>query len=312
MSTPNLQTKFRGALLGVAVGDALGAPFEGARTAPPERLERLQQEPGNLRYTDDTHMTLGMAQSLVERGGFDGEHMAATFARNFAAEPWRGYGAGPPRVFSLLERGVSWEEAGYHLFGGSGSFGNGAAMRVAPVGLFAFDDLARVSTLARRTAVITHAHELGQQGAVLQASAVALLLQHSASNALDIPTFLDALRGQLGGSGYRHKLDRIQALLPGGDRDTVIQEIGTGIAAIEAVPTALVAFLRSPRSFVETITYAISLGGDTDTIASMAGALAGAYLGEKSIPATWSNHVEDSGRLRELADALLDLSSANS
>jgi len=135
MAPQQLQAKFRGALLGVAVGDALGAPFEGAGTVRRRDLERLEREPGPLRYTDDTHMTIGMAESLVERRGFDGAHMVAVFARNFAAEPWRGYGAGPPQVFRLIERGVPWDQAGRALFGGSGSFGNGAAMRVAPAAL---------------------------------------------------------------------------------------------------------------------------------------------------------------------------------
>lgn len=101
-----LQDKFRGALLGVAVGDALGAPFEGQRTVDPVALGRLGHAPGHMWYTDDTHMTLGVAESLVERQGFDGAHMAAVFASNFAAEPWRGYGAGPPQIFTLLNQGV--------------------------------------------------------------------------------------------------------------------------------------------------------------------------------------------------------------
>jgi poly(ADP-ribose) glycohydrolase ARH3 len=109
---------FRGALIGAAVGDALGAAFEGLPSVKPAELAQLEQEPGPLRYTDDTHMTLGMAQSLVERGGFDGPHMAGTFARNFEEEPWRGYGPGPPRVFRMLRQGVPWDQAGRALFGG--------------------------------------------------------------------------------------------------------------------------------------------------------------------------------------------------
>ena len=129
---PDLAGKFRGALIGTAVGDALGARFEGARRVKPSKLERLEQDPGPLRYTDDTHMTLGMAQSLVERRGFDGARMAALFAQNFTDEPWRGYGPGPPRVFRLLKKGTPWDQAGRTLFGGSGSYGNGAAMPGGP------------------------------------------------------------------------------------------------------------------------------------------------------------------------------------
>ena len=73
--------------MGAAVGDALGSPFEGINLVSRSDLERVAQDPAPLRYTDDTHMTLGMAQSLVDRHGFDGAHMAAEFARNFADKP---------------------------------------------------------------------------------------------------------------------------------------------------------------------------------------------------------------------------------
>ena len=96
MRQGELRDRFRGALLGEAVGDALGAPFEGMGTVHPAEMERLEADPGPLSYTDDTHMTLGMAESLVEKRGFDGAHMARTFARNYRQEPWRGYGPGPP------------------------------------------------------------------------------------------------------------------------------------------------------------------------------------------------------------------------
>jgi poly(ADP-ribose) glycohydrolase ARH3 len=307
VASQELRAKFRGALLGVAVGDALGAPFEGAGIIRQRDIERLERQPGPLRYTDDTHMTLGMAESLVERQGFDGPHMAAVFARDFAAEPWRGYGAGPPHVFRLIERGVPWDEAGRGLFGGSGSFGNGAAMRVAPAALLAFRDLERVASLARQTAVITHAHELGLEGAVLQACAIALLLQHSPGAALDGRAFLDALRGQMRAPVYLEKLEAIEALLPHSPREQIVARLGNGIEAYEAVPAALCAFLCHAGSFAEAVVYAISLGGDTDTIGSMAGALAGAYLGEEAIPSVWREQVEGAARLRELADALLDL-----
>jgi len=74
MEREQLQAKFRGALLGVTVGDALGAPFEGTRSMPRRILERLAQDPSPMRYTDNTHMTLGLAASLLERQGFHGNH----------------------------------------------------------------------------------------------------------------------------------------------------------------------------------------------------------------------------------------------
>jgi poly(ADP-ribose) glycohydrolase ARH3 len=231
--------------------------------------------------------------------------MAALFARRFAAEPWRGYGAGPPQVFRLLQQGVPWDQAARRLFGGAGSFGNGAAMRVAPAALFAWHDLQQVAELARQTARLTHAHALGVAGAVLQACAIAWLLPRPPGSPLDPGACLAALRGLVAEPLYGEKLAAIQDLLPAGGRDDVVRRLGHGIAAYEAVPAALYAFLRHADSFADAVLYAIGLGGDTDTIASMTGALAGAYLGEQAIPEVWRDGVEGAAYLRELAEALL-------
>ncbi len=301
-----LRARFRGALLGVAVGDAVGAPFEGSA-----RRGRAQTIPvaggAPLRYTDDTHMTLGVAESLVACDGFDGAHMAAVLARNYASEPWRGYAAGPPAVFRLIERGVRWDQAAWRLYDGQGSYGNGAAMRVAPVALLGYHDLAQVARLAQQTALITHAHDFGVAGAVLQATTVALLLRQPTAVPLDPAEFLRALRGQVRALLYLRKLADVEALLGEGPVDEVVARLGTGVAAHESVPTALYAFLRHRDSFADAVAYAVSLGGDTDTIGAMTGALAGAYLGEGAIPAAARERVEGGERLRQLADALLAL-----
>ena len=307
MEQDRLRDRFRGAMLGVAVGDALGAPFEGIDMLSPVDLKRLEVEPGPLRYTDDTHMTLGMAESLLERRGFDGEHMAMTFARNYRQEPWRGYGAGPPQVFRLLAQGVPWDKAGSTLFGGTGSFGNGAAMRVTPAALAYYRYAQSVVSVAAQSALITHAHELGIEGAILQACAIAYLVQWDPATSFTLTRLLYLLDGVAPGPVYRQKLKRMKTLLPRAPLDEVIKELGNGIAAHEAVPAALYAFLRNPGSFSKSVLYAISLRGDTDTIASMTGALSGAYLGEDAIPVRWREEVEGAQRLRELADALLEL-----
>jgi poly(ADP-ribose) glycohydrolase ARH3 len=309
MTVLNARSKFRGALLGVAVGDALGAPFEGRHHVLPGDLRRALDAAEPLRYTDDTHMTLGVAESLLMCRGFDGAHMAAVFARNFASEPWRGYGTGPPEIFRLLGEGVPWDQASRTLFGGQGSAGNGAAMRVAPVALLTCPWLPATAWLARQVALITHAHPLGIEGAVLQACAITLLLQHPADEPLDVPRFLGMIRGMLHASRYAEKLDLVGQLIYAGDPDAG-RTLGNSVLAEEAVPAALYAFLRRPSSFLDVVRYAIGLGGDTDTIGSMAAALAGAYLGEDAIPAPWRASVEGGDELRRLADELLRLAAS--
>jgi len=304
-----LRDRFRGAMLGVAVGDALGAPFEGMGMVSPADLKNLEAEPGQLRYTDDTHMTLGMAESLLEKRGFDGEHMAMTFAQNYRQEPWRGYGAGPPQVFRLLVQGVPWDQAGGTLFGGNGSFGNGAAMRVTPAALAYYRYPQSVVSVAAQSALITHSHALGIEGAVLQACAIAYLVQWDSDVSFNSSELLKLLEGCASTQPYREKIERIRVLLPDATLGEVVGELGNGIAAHEAVPAALYSFLRNWDSFSNAVLYAISMGGDTDTIASMTGALSGAYLGEAAIPKRWREEVEDAHRLRELADGIFELAS---
>lgn len=306
----DLRGRFRGCLYGVALGDALGAPYEGRLSVPPERVAALDRDLGRLRYTDDTHMTIGVAESLIERDGFDGDHMARHLAKNFAAEPWRGYGPGPPKVFRRLGQGVPWDEAGAKLFGGAGSYGNGAAMRIAPVAMVACSDLDEVVELARLAASITHTHELGIDGAVMQEVAIALLLMNPGDTAFDPAALLGELRRRVRSPVFRERIDQVAALSVEGERADIVGVLGHGIEAAGSVPTALLAFLRNHWWFAETVRFAVSLGGDTDTIASMAGALAGAHLGEDAIPKTWREGVENAARLRGLADGLLQLATS--
>ena len=164
-----LRDRYRGAMLGTLVGDAFGARFEGWDIVVRADVDRWLAATDTLHFTDDTHMTIGLAESLLACGGFDGAHMTDTFARHFHAEPWRGYGPGPPQIFATVEQGVPWNQAAASMFRGTGSFGNGSAMRAAPAALFAYPDLAGIADLARQTSTTTHTHLLGIDGAVFQA-----------------------------------------------------------------------------------------------------------------------------------------------
>ncbi|MDF1596275.1 MAG: ADP-ribosylglycohydrolase family protein [Acidimicrobiia bacterium] len=298
-STINLADRYRGAMVGTAVGDALGAPTEGQARVPPAYLETLDTHP-NLSYTDDTAMTLAVARSLVDQGGFEGPHMAATLAAQFAAEPFRGYGSGPPIVFFRLENGVSWDQASRSLFNGTGSYGNGASMRVAPVALHTFPDLDSAAECAAQTALITHSHPEGIDGAVAQTVAIALLLN---TETLNPQALIRTVRSHVKTPVFRDKLSFLAKHAGSRDAGELAEVLGTGIAAHASVVTALGCFLSSPDSFSEAVKSAVGLGGDTDTIAAMTGALAGAHLGHNAIPPAWQS-VEGSADLCVLADRL--------
>jgi len=207
----------------------------------------------------------------------------------------------------MVTAGEAWDKAAQKLYHG-GSYGNGSAMRVAPIGVFYYDDLEMVREVAHKSSQITHAHSLGKEGAALQAYAIALAtnLQHQT---IDRDNFLARIIDYAQDEVYKQKLNRIKGLIASSDKARVVIELGNGIEAFNSVPTAIYSFLAHPDSFVDAILYAISLGGDTDTIGAMTGAISGAYLGIESIPASWRNKLENRLYIEELAEKLWGLKS---
>lgn len=209
---------------------------------------------------------------------------------------------------------MAWDEIGEKLFGGQGSFGNGAAMRVAPVGILFHDNLPRLRRVAEAQAAITHTHPIGKQSAVLQAAAVAAALRFDIENEdFDSLAFVDSVTDTVGGleqwlgEGYKdlRTLLRLHPL-PG----EVAETLGNGIEAQLSVPTALYAFAAHYDSFAQAVLYAVRLGGDTDTIGAMTGAIAGAFHGASAIPPNWlaalENGPQGKNYLSGLADQLFD------
>lgn len=298
------EPRFVGCMVGSAIGDALGASFEGLWRP------RLEGTSFQGRWTDDTHMMIGLTESLTTNKEFDGEHMAWTFVRNWEKEPWRGYGPGPPRVFQMMKSGVPCNEAAKRLYGGTGSFGNGAAMRVAPVGLLYYDDPKKLRELAYKSAEITHTHELGKEGAAIQAYAVALALL-TETHKLKPKDFLQRITGFTSNEVYREKLEKARDLLEVQDKRRVSRSLGTTVEAFNSVPTAIYSFAKNNQNYVEAVQYAVSLGGDTDTIGAMTGAIAGAHHGEEGLPSRWKQKLEKVEYIKGLAQELWKMKSAH-
>ena len=285
---PDLMDRFTGCLLGLAVGDALGGTFEGQsasgirdRCPTVERLIAYPRE--EIWYTDDTQMTIGVGETLIECGEIIEETLCRTFAANYV--PSRGYGRGARAVLEAIEDGLDYGQVAERYFPG-GSFGNGAAMRVAPVGLVFRDDRQRLWEQARLSALPTHRHPLGIEGAQLLALAVALA---SRAERFDRSAFLGELSAACESAEYRAKLEQARHVHSPDD----LAALGNGIEALQSVPTAIASFALTPESFEETVGNVILLGGDTDTLAAMAGAISGAYVGDGRLP----------GRLLDLLEA---------
>ena len=189
-------------------------------------------------------------------------------------------------------------------------------MRVAPVGLAYFTDLKTAATVAQESSRPTHSHPRAYQGAVLQCLAVAIATSLSE---FSLEAFLQPMRESLAWfsdlmwdiSKFASALDAIEQGLQDGTSCLEMSSVlGTGIVAHEAVPMALYCFLRHPQSYAQVLHEAIFVGGDTDTIACMAGAISGAFLGSAAIPANWLAAFRDEdypiAAIQALADRLFD------
>jgi poly(ADP-ribose) glycohydrolase ARH3 len=302
----NIKEKYLGGMVGSALGDAIGelAFLHCKKQDLCTQLDRSKQ----LRYTDDTAMSIGLAESILKTGCLDEQDLGETFRNNFGKEPWRGYASGPPTLFSMVERlRIRYAEAAQRLFGGSGSLGNGAAMRVVPVGLF-FHNSPDLYEMARRSAVVTHAHPLGVDGAAVQAKAVAMAANLDPDDAFPSDAFVQDLLGFARTPEMRDKIRQVGDLIFGQTYPSVAaRRLGRTVAVHESLPFALYSFLRHPRSFEDCLFCAILHGGDRDTLGAMACAISGAYLGIESIPESWKAKLENRRYLEELASRLSEL-----
>ena len=323
-----LQDKFRGCLLGAAIGDIVGAVVE---AESPQHIARTYRSIDEIlavgtvpefsgppwivgRYTDDTQMMICVAEWLLEGPPHQPEDLLRRFST--AYEPSRRYGPGTEAILRAYpEHPHNWRELSTMSFP-HGSHGNGSAMRVAPVALAYSADTKKAASVAIESSRPTHSHPLAYQGAVLQCIAVA-----SAIKSVDPEPaqFLDPLRERLAWfadlqwdtSSFAASLDAIQDGLARNSSCAEMSPIlGTGVTAHESVPMALYCFLRHPNSFEEVIHEAVFAGGDTDTIACMAGAISGAFLGASAIPQRWLAAVREERysvvAIGALADRLFD------
>jgi len=294
------KSRIVGSILGLALGDAFGAPYEGG-LAERALWTLIGSHRGRRRWTDDTQMTIDTAESLIKHGDVDQDDLARRFAQSYR---WsRGYGPGAAKILKRIGRGQPWQTASRSVYR-DGSYGNGGAMRVPVVGLFFADEgEARIVDAARASAAVTHAHPLGQEGAALVALATALA-------ASDAPTekVIETLFRRAQASEYRDRLRMAREWLYSEHQARpleVASKLGNGIAAWESCVTAVYLALRfETQSFDELLDFAIRIGGDVDTIAAMATAIWGAAQGCAALPEEQLRCLDQRERLEALAEAL--------
>ena len=364
--------RFQGCLVGALIGDCLGAPFEGMAFSggipqerimlviSPERLKTKKNWKGTKQFTDDTAMLRSVCGSLIQCKGFDSVDMATRFTKEYFRDMNRGYGGGVLQVFNTwANSGINYKNVftpSVNQFDGKGSYGNGGAMRVAPVALRASSSDDCVS-MARESARLTHSHRSGYNGAVLQSLAVYKSLNSEGSikwqeflreliedmvkiecitddaattaeceiygdtELSDIDKLYEWTRSDA--FSYTKHLRTVDRLLTQhyknkstedtdiDDTEQVINHIGRDITAAQAVPAAIYCFLRNlDASVEETLYYTLSLGGDTDTVATMCMAMVGAHRGYVALPEVWTNVCESHEEAKEFAEKLYDMRTA--
>ncbi|KAK0090315.1 hypothetical protein PV325_001546 [Microctonus aethiopoides] len=306
-----------------------------------DKLEGPSFKAPVMQFTDDSAMTKSVVESLIEKRGLDLDDLSKKFVKRYYQEPNRGYGQGIVTVFQKL-RGNKFSDLmtpAREQFNGQGSMGNGGAMRVAPIALFCYNDYDQLVNMTKQATQLTHTHKFGVNGAILQAIAVQKSLTMDPKQTFNYAAFLEDLINKMNVieendeeflelseseiQPFKTQLKIIERLIEKSltnenepHTDEILKLLGNNVTALHSVPTAIFCFVRAQYPIAEintenpmrrAIQYAITLGGDTDTIASMAGAIAGAYYGEDNINAQLLNHCEASAEFKELANKLFDL-----
>jgi ADP-ribosyl-[dinitrogen reductase] hydrolase len=307
-----------GCILGTAVGDALGLPYEGVSCS---RAPRLLGPPDRYRFffgrgmiSDDTEHTCMVAQSLIEAGGD-----VNVFARRFASRlQWwilalpAGVGKATARAGVKLWLGAKPQNAGVY------SAGNGPAMRAAIFGA-AIDDLPRMLQFVRASSQLTHSDPKAEYGAI----AVALSARHSRKHSsVDANLWFSEVVEAVGedGSELLDLLRRsVDSVAVGESTKTFAESLGLtrGVTGYtyHTVPVAIHAWLSHPKDFRCAVTTMIQCGGDADTTAAIVGGIVGAGVGRFGIPHQWIDGIAEYPRsaawMRNLGEALADATEGN-
>lgn len=276
-------------LEGLCCGDAFGERFFIAKEVAIPLIEQRSVPAPPWVFTDDTMMAISIVSTLEEYGRIDADRLAMSFAANYDSS--RGYGPAMHGLLSRIrERRGHWQEEAQALFGGEGSFGNGAAMRVAPVGAYFADDLDMVAEHARFSALTTHPHSEAVAGAIAVAIATALAWRGAESRML--PSTVEFLR-----EIYERTPDSYvrSAILKASElpKETPVRQAtsalgnGSAVTAQDTVPFALWSAACHLHSYEDALWGTVAGLGDRDTTCAIVGGIVVMQTGVEDIPKEW-------------------------
>ncbi len=318
--------KFQGSLLGLAIGDTLGRPFEGKLRSEIysnfNSFEEFIQNKKNLfkTYTDDTQLTLHTAEALIRGNGFNLNNFISEYVK-WLDDPPIGAGYGCISSIKKLKYGIPWEEAA------SNSGGNGTAMRIAPIGLFYYKDLKGLKFAAIKSSILTHSHPAASAGSIVIARAIAYLIDKDPKIKFSVDQFFDVIKSSISGSQeeiweeFLEILDKLKSNLHISIEAGLIKFSQVGVKSpffiedylghafvhpytISTVVCSIFIFLKRLNSFRDCIFELSTAGGDSDTVGAIGGALAGAYFGLKNIPNDLIKLVKNYKKILKISEEL--------
>ena len=315
--------KIRGALVGLAIGDAFGSHLEGNHQYEIEYINDFlkgEKRSVSLNITDDTEMTILFCESLIINQSFQPEDIANRFIRypiNVVGDSIKEF------IYNYRDARREWYKSGIE------SAGNGAAMRCCPSALIGYGDYRGLKLIAGMQAAITHMDQMAIASSILHSVGIAYLINtppYSLREKHEFLRLIDACSKSIKGietKVYRTResneianlYTRVgreikEAIDKNQEIDTLHRCFGSGAYVLESLPFAYYVFLQNPNDF-ERILKDCLRAKDTDTVASMALTLAGAYIGYSNIPKGYTQKLKNLEEIITLGDRIFELSLKN-
>jgi ADP-ribosylglycohydrolase len=240
-------------------------------------------------------MALGILEVLERHRRIDQDDLAKVFARRYMSDPDRGYGPAQHELLHDIHQGADWQIRSKELFNGAGSFGNGGAMRVAPLGAYFADDISEVALQAALSAAVTHAHPDAQAGAIAVAVATAWAWNWNLSGRTAPPADMLRTALQLTPMGPTRKGIELALTIPLDEWEfTAANELGDGshVTSADTVPFCLWVAAKHLDNYAEALWTAIRVQGDIDTNCAIIGGIVAMSHGNSAIPKQWQRNRE--------------------